>query len=1046
MTRFLPVCILWALLHGLLSAAVEAPGALVAEALGGDSIRLTWVDNASGETGYTIERSVDHLHWHVAGSVGANVETWTDTGLDAGRLYLYRVRPTDDDAAWSNWNYAVTLDGVAADSAPDPCNVRQEPDGTVVVTWLDCFHDEDGYSIERKFGTGDYEEIHLAAADTTSWTDSSTVDQPAGAYFYRVRVLKDGVDNADVYTSTNQGVGWVALGDAAVAVPTGLAAHAVQTARIELSWDAVVDAESYAVEVSRDDGRSFTSLATDLTDTAYAHTGVEYGMAYRYRVCCTTAAGTSRPSAAVTCTPAIRQDLAPPTALIVTETADETIDLSWTDNADDETGYAVEREEGSSFERIATLGADTTSYHDPDGNQWDEYRVQALSDSGDSAYSEVARADSDIETTPPTGLSVALSGTSGAELSWTVGSGYQSQAVERAVGADGDFKVIAYRTSNDTDYTDWGLERDTTYRYRIVHWRHPGTESEEVSLVVPANEAVPTSPGGVTATGVASDQINLRWTDASDNETGFTVERDAGSGFGELATLPTGTTGYCDTGLTAQQDYAYRVRANGAAGDSDWSATADATTPAGDPTVAITTTAWTGYTELTITGTAANDTITVDDDGSDLVVTANDSSSTHPRTCAVIVINAGDGEDTVTVNATVSARTILRGGSGDDILTALGSGRNQLVALGGGRDELTGNGHDSSYWCDPEDVDTVHASARERLWGRVHPIERFIQFWSTDPSNAEFITTEPDGRNWDDAQDPMKYGLSENERYDLPLWGDGPSMFDVNQGLYQNCPLTGLYQCAVAQWPTRMEETAVDLGDGTYAVQVGPADHQVYARVDGDVNPGWLATLGPEDQQWFLILEKVYTAYRQPSYNPPSTNVGVVGEGGISYEGDEDAVYERIRTALDARGIVLCWTSGTPTHAPTVRQGHNHGIVEAYRDADGEPHIIVRNPYGVNPTNWDSFPLYRSQGLFTLSLAALRANMISGSIGTWAPPYRTILFGVQEAGNPIGVDAVLEPGAIRVEPDDDERHRFPGLDPTGDHTIDVEGETPSANG
>jgi len=1044
MTRFIPVCVLWALLHGLLPAAVEAPGALVAEALSGDAIHLTWVDNASGETGYTIERSVDRLHWHVAGSVGAEVETWTDTGLDAGRLYLYRVRPTDDDSAWSNWNYAVTWDGVAADSTPDPCNVRQEPDGSVVVTWLDCFHDEDGYSIERKVGAGDYEEIHLAAADTTSWTDSSTASP--GAYFYRVRVLKAGVDNTDVYTSTMQGVTWLALGDAAVAIPTGLAAHAVQTTRIELSWDAVVDAESYAVEVSRDDGRSFTSLATGLTDTGYAHTGVEYGMAYRYRVCCTTAAGTSRPSPAVSCTPVIRQDLTPPTALEATELADDGIDLTWSDNADNETAYAVERKQSSSFERIATLAANATTYNDPDGKTWYYYRVQALSGSGDSAYSNVIKADSNIETTPPTGLSVTLSGTSGAELSWTVGSGYQAQAVQRAVGAEGDFKVIAYRTSNDTSFTDWGLERGTTYRYRITHWRHPGTESQEVSLVVPTNTAVPTRPGNLTATGVASDQINLRWTDASDNETGFTVERDAGGGFSGLATLPPNTTSYCDTGLTAQQSYAYRVRATGAAGNSNWR-TANATTPADDPTVAITSTAWTGYTELTITGTAANDTITVDDDGSDLVVTANGHSSTHPRTCAVIVVNAGDGEDTVTVTAAVSARSILRGGRDDDVLTALGSGRHQLVALGGGRDELTGNGHDSSYWCDPEGIDTVNASARERLWRRVHRIEGFLQFWSTDPSNAEFITAEPDGRNWNDAQDQMKYGLSERERYDLPLWGDGPSMFDVNQGLIQNCPLTGYYQCAVAQWPTRMEETAVDLGDGTYAVQVGPADHQVYARVDGDVNPGWLATLGPENQQWFLILEKVYTAYKLPNYTPPSTNVGIVGGGGIYFEGEEDAVYERIRTALDARGIVLCWTSGTPTHAPTVRQGHNHGIVEAYRDANGEPHLIVRNPYGVNRTNWDSFPLYRSQGLFTLSLAALRANMISGSIGTWAlPPYRTILFGVQAAGNSFAVDAVLEPGAVRVEPDDDERHRFPDLDPTEDHTIDVEGETPNVNG
>src|SRR5207249_10503807 len=90
------------------------------------------------------------------------------------------------------------------------------------------------------------------------------------------------------------------------------------------------------------------------------------------------------------------------------------------------------------------------------------------------------------------------------------------------------------------------------------------------------------APTGLAAIAASSSQINLTWTDASSNETGFKIERGASATgpFTQIATTGSGTTGYANTGLTASTTWYYRVRATNAAGDSAYSNVASATTPA----------------------------------------------------------------------------------------------------------------------------------------------------------------------------------------------------------------------------------------------------------------------------------------------------------------------------------------------------------------------------------------------------------------------------------------------------------------------------------
>lgn len=90
------------------------------------------------------------------------------------------------------------------------------------------------------------------------------------------------------------------------------------------------------------------------------------------------------------------------------------------------------------------------------------------------------------------------------------------------------------------------------------------------------------APTGLTAISTTTSSIVISWTDASDNETGFSIERSLdGSSWGVIASTSPNATSYADTGLSAGTTYYYRVRAAAGSAYTAYTNSANATTVAG---------------------------------------------------------------------------------------------------------------------------------------------------------------------------------------------------------------------------------------------------------------------------------------------------------------------------------------------------------------------------------------------------------------------------------------------------------------------------------
>jgi len=263
-----------------------------------------------------------------------------------------------------------------------------------------------------------------------------------------------------------------------VSTPIVLTARAVSTSQIDLSWtNNAGNVAGLYVEQSRSPKGPWKRVVNvPANASSCANSGLAAATTYYYRVM----ANASPHSNVASATTLSRTTDRAPGQLSATATSSNQIDLSWSDDVGDVTGFKIERCEGkgcSNFTEIASVGANVTSYQNTNLTELTSYsyRVRAYKESSHYAYSKIASATTSRSTVPPSvpkGLVANAISSNQINLSWN------SEAVDsRAAG----YNVYQYGerigSTAGTSYTVKRLTPNTQYCFSVVAFDSAGNSS-----------------------------------------------------------------------------------------------------------------------------------------------------------------------------------------------------------------------------------------------------------------------------------------------------------------------------------------------------------------------------------------------------------------------------------------------------------------------------------------------------------------------------------------------------------------------------------------
>lgn len=381
----------------------------------------------------------------------------------------------------------------------------------------------------------------------------------------------------------------------------------------------------------------------------------------------------------------------------------------------------------------------------------------------------------------------------------------------------------------------------------------------------------------------------------------------------------------------------------------------------------------TSFNQLNIVAGSKSDSIVVSQSGSTIYVNVNGVTNSYTGSYGNIVVKAGSGGDNITVDGSVNVATLLYGGSGNDTLKNYTSGNATIVSIGGGYDTLAGNGKNTAFWADSGDG--VNASGTEYAIGGVHSVS---SFWGG-------VSTQLQGQN---LSDPAGTGAT-TRIANASFWGTGPTVSDINQGQVSDCFFLGSVQTLANNNPSALRQMAVDLGDGTYAVQFKRGGATTYVRVDGDLpSNGYYANglmyehPGASGDIWAAVMEKAYAEYRTGAWNYSSLNNGYFGsvfsDLGVGYSafGSGGANFNNIVNALNSgKGVTIGTNSGIVGGAPLIGY-HTYTVTSAW-NSGGTQYVQLRNPWGYDGTGNDG---NSGDALVTMTLGQLNQNLQAGAI------------------------------------------------------------------
>jgi fibronectin type 3 domain-containing protein len=511
---------------------------------------------------------------------------------------------------------------------------------SVNVTWQDNSNNEDFFSIQRSTSAGGpFVEIGEASANSTSFVDSNNLLSQT-TYYYQVEahnIFQGGTFSAPsniVSVTTPQapptgtgdgleGAYYVDSGgnhltgtpvltrvDPEVDFPNGNGSPGpgLNSTGFSVKWTGRIQAQfsqTYTFYTESDDGvrlfikpttsNTFTTVVNNFTDHAPTENSGTFAMSggqvYDIEMDFYQNGGgweaellwssTSTPKDFVPQSQ-LYSGAAPvaPSGLTAAAASGTTINVSWTDNSNNETGFTVERTNPDNTVTDFSVAPNTTTYLDTGltpGATY-SYRVQATNFVANSAFTPKVPVTMPVTPPTPSNGHVTAVTTNSISIAWQLNSTNSTNketgvSVFRKFGSSGTFNLIATLPAGSTSYTDHGpngngLAIGQYYDYHVQAFNLAGATDFTGATV----DTLTAAPSGLAATpGVGL--ISLSWTAPPaipENGITYNVYRGIAAGAEGASPIASQLTSpsYADVTATSGQPYFYVVKAVDTGGPS----------------------------------------------------------------------------------------------------------------------------------------------------------------------------------------------------------------------------------------------------------------------------------------------------------------------------------------------------------------------------------------------------------------------------------------------------------------------------------------------
>jgi hypothetical protein len=527
--------------YGLTSTAIAPPAAptgLTAVAVSSLQINLNWTDNSNNENGFAIEQSSDGVNFTQIATVGVNITNYqVISNLVAGTTYYFRVRAynnyqTLSYSAYTNVASATTTlvpptlnfpsgfagsntllqynsSAAIVNNAAELINGGQNETGTV---WSFATQNIQKFSTQFTF--------QITNPNADGFTFAIQNNSPTAVGKYGGGLAYAGINNSicvkfDLYNNNGEGSNSTGLftnganpyTPATDLTSSGINLHSGDIFNVLITYDGTTLTETITDTV--------TKATKTLTYAINIPTTIGSNTAY---VGFTAGDGTQTSTVSIltwSYAPLPTTIPAAPTNLVATPASGTQINLTWTDNSTNESGFIIQRSTSATgpFVQIAVVGAGVTTYSDTalsTGTYY--YQVAATNSVGTSAFTNVATATTPVAPVTPTGAQPVTITTTSISMTWTNNATNATgiNVYHRLTTvAGGNFSLVATLPPTQNTYTDMGLTPGTSYDYHIQAFNLAGysdfsgftasTLSAQTQPIVSVTATGPVAVNGLTS-------------------------------------------------------------------------------------------------------------------------------------------------------------------------------------------------------------------------------------------------------------------------------------------------------------------------------------------------------------------------------------------------------------------------------------------------------------------------------------------------------------------------------------------------------------------